>query len=140
MASTMTSSCISLIMTATCAMAALGSSSTVKWSWNSPSIESSRTSARCRSFSSGREMPMRTLVVGGTGGIGGYVAHALRAERHEGTLAPRHPPSAGSQPADFPILLGTYSDADFTREQLGQFDNIVFAACNDPRQLPPGST
>jgi nucleoside-diphosphate-sugar epimerase len=37
-------------------------------------------------------------------------------------------------------LLGSYSDGDFTREQLGRFENVVFSACNDPRQLPPGST
>src|SRR5262245_64296324 len=39
-----------------------------------------------------------------------------------------------------PILLGNYANGDFTRQQLTGFENIVFSACNDPRQLPPGAT
>jgi nucleoside-diphosphate-sugar epimerase len=78
--------------------------------------------------------------VGGTGGIGGFVALALAREGHDVTLAARHRAGVSSPVAKLPILLGSYSDGDFTREQLGRFENVVFSACNDPRQLPPGST
>lgn len=82
---------------------------------------------------------MRTLVIGGTGGIGGFVALALARDGHEVAIAARHRAAAGSPVAELPILLGSYSDGEFTKEHLGRFDNIVFSACNDPRQLPPGS-
>jgi dihydroflavonol-4-reductase len=83
---------------------------------------------------------MRTLVVGGTGGIGGFVSLALAREGHEVAVAARHRAGTESPVAKLPILLGSYSDGDLTKEQLSQFDNVVFSACNDPRQLPPGST
>jgi uncharacterized protein YbjT (DUF2867 family) len=83
---------------------------------------------------------VKTLVVGGTGGIGGSIALALRAAGHEVTLAARHPAQADTPVAGMPIILGSYADGDFTRQQLAGFENIVFSACNDPRQLPPGAT
>ena len=83
---------------------------------------------------------MKTLVVGGTGGIGGYVALALQRQGHEVTLAARHRAKNGAAVSHLPILLGSYADQDFSEEQLGKFEAIVFSACNDPRQLPPGST
>jgi nucleoside-diphosphate-sugar epimerase len=83
---------------------------------------------------------VKTLVVGGTGGIGGNIALALRAAGHEVTLAARQRAQADSPVAAMPILLGSFADNDFTRDQLAAFENIVFSACNDPRQLPPGST
>lgn len=82
---------------------------------------------------------MQTLVVGGTGGIGGYIALALRRKGHDVTLAARHPPKPGTAVADMPMLLGSYADGGFTAGQLERFENIIFSACNDPRQLPPGS-
>jgi dihydroflavonol-4-reductase len=83
---------------------------------------------------------MRTLIVGGTGGIGGYVALALQREGHEVTLAARNPPKSGSPVAEMRIILGSYADGDFTADRLGGFENVIFSACNDPRQLPPGSS
>jgi nucleoside-diphosphate-sugar epimerase len=83
---------------------------------------------------------MRTLVVGGTGGIGGYIALALRREGHEVTLAARNAAKPETPVADFPILLGSYIDGDFSKERIKGFENLVFSACNDPRQLPPGSS
>lgn len=80
---------------------------------------------------------MKTLVVGGTGGIGGYVAIALQREGHEVTLAARHRAKPVTPVANLPIILGSYADGDFTKDQLKKFDNVVFSACNDMRQLPP---
>jgi dihydroflavonol-4-reductase len=80
---------------------------------------------------------MKTLVVGGTGGIGGYVALALQREAHAVTLAARHRAKPNTPVANMPIILGNYADGDFTKDQLRKFDNIVFSACNDMRQLPP---
>ena len=83
---------------------------------------------------------MKTLVVGGTGGIGGNIALALQDVGHQVTLAARHRAQSDTPVAGMPILLGSYADGDFTRAQLAAFENIVFSACNDPRQLPPGAT
>jgi nucleoside-diphosphate-sugar epimerase len=85
-------------------------------------------------------MSEKTLVVGGTGGIGGFIALALLDAGHEVTLAARHPARPDTPVAELPILLGSYADDDFGEEHLEGFDNVIFSACNDPRQLPPGST
>jgi dihydroflavonol-4-reductase len=82
---------------------------------------------------------VKILIVGGTGGIGGYIALALQREGHHVTLAARHAPKTGTPVASFPAILGSYADGDFTQRQLSEFDDVIFSACNDPRQLPPGS-
>lgn len=81
---------------------------------------------------------MKTLVVGGTGMIGGYIALGLRNEGHEVTLAARNPAPQGTPLTDFDLLRGSYVDDGFTRDQLAGFDNLVFAAGNDVRQVPRG--
>jgi nucleoside-diphosphate-sugar epimerase len=80
---------------------------------------------------------MKTLVVGGTGMIGGYIALRQREEGHQVTISARKPPRAAVL-ADFPVLLGDYVEDSFTTQDLTPFDAIVFAACNDPRHVPPG--
>ena len=81
---------------------------------------------------------MKTLIAGGTGGIGGYIALALEEQGHKVTLAARHRPKEGGAIAHFPVLLGSYIDDDFSKDQSKGFDNLIFAACNDIRQLPQG--
>ena len=83
--------------------------------------------------------PMKTLVVGGTGGIGGFIALELIRLGQVVTLAARNRPRPGSPVADLPILLGDYAEGEFSEDQLRAFDTLVFAAGNDPRQLPKGS-
>ena len=80
---------------------------------------------------------MKTLVVGGTGMIGGYIALRQREEGRAVTIAARKPPRAPVL-ADFPVLLGDYVEDAFTADDLAPFDTIVFAACNDPRHVPRG--
>jgi nucleoside-diphosphate-sugar epimerase len=80
---------------------------------------------------------MKTLVVGGTGLIGGYVALRRREDGEEVVIAARKPPRAAAL-ADFPLLLGDYAQDSFTVRDLAGFDTIVFAAGNDPRHLPRG--
>jgi dihydroflavonol-4-reductase len=85
-------------------------------------------------------MKERTLIVGGTGGIGGYIALELLRAGHDVTLAARRPAGSQTPVAGLPILLGSYADGDFTQKQLEGFDNLIFSACNDIRQLPRDST
>jgi nucleoside-diphosphate-sugar epimerase len=80
---------------------------------------------------------MKTLVVGGTGMIGGYIALRQREEGHEVVIAARKPPRAAVL-ADLPVLTGDYTEDSFTASDLEPFDTIVFAACNDPRHVPRG--
>ena len=82
---------------------------------------------------------MKTLVVGGTGGIGGYIALELQSRGYEVSIAARSPPKPDLPIADMPFIRGSYIDDDFTTAQLSAFEAIVFSACNDPRQLPADS-
>jgi dihydroflavonol-4-reductase len=81
---------------------------------------------------------MKTLVVGGTGGIGGYIALDLEKVGHDVTIAARNAPAPTSLIAHMDFLRGSYVNGEFTKEQLSGFDNIIFSACNDIRQLPQG--
>jgi nucleoside-diphosphate-sugar epimerase len=81
---------------------------------------------------------VKTLVVGGTGGIGGYIALDLQKLGHDVTIAARNLPGPQSPIAHMPFLKGSYVDGEFTKQQLESFDNIIFSACNDIRQLPQG--
>ncbi len=82
---------------------------------------------------------MKTLVVGGTGALGGHIAAHLKERGHDVTVAARNPPEAGTPMASMPFLQGDYVAGDFTPEKLRGFDWVVFAAGNDPRHVPPGS-
>ncbi len=79
---------------------------------------------------------MNTLVVGGTGMIGGYIALGLRDEGHDVTVSARKPAAADTPLGGFAFLPGDYVDEDFTRDQLSKFDTIVFTACKDVREAP----
>jgi nucleoside-diphosphate-sugar epimerase len=81
---------------------------------------------------------MKTLIVGGTGMIGGYIALRMHEAGHEVTLAARNPAPAETPLTNFPILRGSYIEEDFTKGDLEGFEALVFAAAKDPRQAPRG--
>jgi dihydroflavonol-4-reductase len=83
---------------------------------------------------------MKTLIVGGTGMIGGYIALRMREVGHAVTLAARGPARESSPLAGFPFLRGSYVDGDFTVEQLAGFEDLIFTAGNDIRQVPQGAS
>lgn len=79
----------------------------------------------------------RILIVGGTGLTGAHAAMHLREAGHRVTLLSR---SAPVQPilCEFEHLVGSYVDEGSSIAALGDFDQLVFAAGADIRQLPPG--
>lgn len=79
------------------------------------------------------------LIVGGTGLTGAHAALHLRAAGHTVTLMSRSTPTVPAL-AGFPHIAGDYIHAPPTREVLGTFDHLVFAAGADIRQLPPGES
>jgi nucleoside-diphosphate-sugar epimerase len=83
---------------------------------------------------------MKTLIVGGTGGIGAYVALRMREAGHDVTIAGRNPPAATSCVADFPFIAGDYVEGTFSVDQLKGFDDLVFTAGVDIRAIPPGAS
>ena len=82
---------------------------------------------------------MKTLVVGGTGGIGGNIALALQAVGHQVTLAARHRAQSDTPVAGMPNCSAVMRMAT-SHARSSPLSSIVFSACNDPRQLPPGAT
>lgn len=82
---------------------------------------------------------MKTLIVGGTGLIGGHAALHLRTLGHDVTIAARKPPPEASALAELPLLTGDYLADDFDAKTLSGFDALVFAAGNDIRHVPPGT-
>jgi dihydroflavonol-4-reductase len=77
------------------------------------------------------------LVVGGTGLTGAHAALHLREAGHKVTLLSRSAPALECL-RDFAHLTGNYVDDDLPVAALGKFDQLVFAAGADIRQLPPG--
>ena len=77
------------------------------------------------------------LIVGGTGLTGAHAALHLREAGHGVTLMSRTAPALDSL-GDFEHLVGNYVDEDLPVEALSCFDQMVFAAGADIRQLPPG--
>jgi nucleoside-diphosphate-sugar epimerase len=80
---------------------------------------------------------MKTLIVGGTGLTGAHAALHLRAAGHRVTLQSRSAPTLECLQA-FAHLPGSYIDDSLPVEALRGFDQLVFAAGADIRQLPPG--
>ena len=84
-------------------------------------------------------MPRRVLVVGGAGLIGGAAALHLAEHGQEVTLMGRRPPAAPSLAA-LPFLTASYlAPEEVAAAALERFDDLVFAAGNDLRQLSPGA-
>jgi dihydroflavonol-4-reductase len=81
---------------------------------------------------------MATLVVGGTGLIGGTIARALADAGETVALAARNQPATATPLAGFETVLGSYIDDELAPETLARFDALVFCAAHDVRQLPRG--
>jgi nucleoside-diphosphate-sugar epimerase len=79
---------------------------------------------------------MKTLVVGGTGFIGGATALHLRDTGHEVTLMSRSRPGGTSQLNDLPFVAGNYIEDDFSKGQLDGYDWLVFCAGSDFSNYP----
>ena len=82
---------------------------------------------------------MNILVVGGTGMIGGHAALYLKDQGHDVTISGRRPVQEDTPLKDLPFIAGDYIEGTFTKDQLGQFDAIVFTAGNDIRHMPAGA-
>ncbi|MDQ8706024.1 NAD(P)-dependent oxidoreductase [Streptomyces sp. LHD-70] len=80
---------------------------------------------------------MKTLVVGGTGMIGGHTARKLTDVGHDVTVAARRPPKSDSLVADYPVLIGDYAEDEIREKQLEPFEAVVFVAGNDIRHVAP---
>jgi len=78
---------------------------------------------------------MKTLVVGGSGLIGGEIALYLKENGHDVTIMSRQPSSAPIL-AQLPFLQGNYIEDDMADGRLEGFDWLVFAAAADIRNLP----
>lgn len=80
---------------------------------------------------------MKILIAGGTGLTGAHAALHLRDAGHSVTLMSRSAPALECL-RDFEHLAGSYVDDDVPSEALRHFDQMVFAAGADIRQLPQG--
>lgn len=76
------------------------------------------------------------LIVGGTGLTGAHAALYLRDAGHSVTLMSRSAPAAPAL-AGFAHLPRSYIDDSMGADELQAFDQLVFAAGADIRQLPP---
>jgi dihydroflavonol-4-reductase len=76
------------------------------------------------------------LVVGGTGLTGAHAALHLREAGNEVTLLSRAAPQVDCL-RDFEHIAGNYVDDELPYDALRKFDQMVFAAGADIRQLPP---
>jgi dihydroflavonol-4-reductase len=79
------------------------------------------------------------LIVGGTGLTGAHAALHLRDAGHNVTVMSRSKPSLACL-EDFEHLEGSYIENNWSLDQLGGFDQLVFAAGADIRQLPQGES
>ena len=78
---------------------------------------------------------MKTLIVGGSGLVGGEIALYLNSLGHDVTIMARKPPLAPDIAA-LPFLQGDYVNDRFSEGQLQGFDSLVFAAAADIRYMP----
>ena len=81
----------------------------------------------------------KILVVGGTGLTGAHAALHLRDEGNEVTIMSRSRPSLPCMQA-FSHIAGNYVEDDISTQALQGFEQLVFAAGADIRQLAPGDS
>jgi nucleoside-diphosphate-sugar epimerase len=79
---------------------------------------------------------MKTLIVGGTGFVGGYTALYFHERGHDVSIMSRSKPKGTSKLNELPFLSGNYIEDDFGGGQLEGFDALVFAAGNDLANYP----
>lgn len=82
------------------------------------------------------EATPKTLVIGGTGLVGAWIADTLAARGHRVTLAGRTAPAADSALSSYDCLVGDYTQPGWT-ERLRGFDGLIFAAGQDIRHVGP---
>jgi nucleoside-diphosphate-sugar epimerase len=80
---------------------------------------------------------MKILIVGGTGLTGAHAALRLSDAGHEVTLMSRSAPGLECLQG-FEHIAGNYVEDDVATHVLSAFDQLVFAAGADIRQVPPG--
>lgn len=80
---------------------------------------------------------MKTLIVGGTGFVGGYTALYFSDLGHEVTIMSRSRPKGTSRLNELPFVAGNYIEEDFGDGRLEGFDWLVFAAGSDMGTYPP---
>ncbi len=78
---------------------------------------------------------MKTLIVGGTGLVGGHAAIHLSEQGYDVTIMSRNKPAAHAL-KDTEFIRCNYIEDDVTDGRLEGFDALVFAAAQDIRQLP----
>jgi dihydroflavonol-4-reductase len=78
---------------------------------------------------------MKTLIIGGTGMIGGEIARLLEVNGHEVVVGARRAPDPGVGEPERPVLLGDYAAGDYSESDLERFDAVVFAAGQDVRHV-----
>jgi nucleoside-diphosphate-sugar epimerase len=84
---------------------------------------------------------MKTLIVGGTGFVGGYTALYFQKRGHDVTIMSRSKPKGTSKLNDLPFVAGNYVEDDFSDSRLEGFESLVFCAGNDLGDMPrDGST
>ncbi|KAK1458203.1 hypothetical protein CMEL01_15550 [Colletotrichum melonis] len=83
-------------------------------------------------------MATKTLVIGGTGLVGGHAALYLRSKGSDVTIAGRKRPSDVPVLSELPFIQGNYLNGDFGKEILSKFEAVVFAAGSDVRHVPVG--
>ena len=79
---------------------------------------------------------MKTLIVGGTGFVGGYTALYFKGLGHDVTIMSRSRPKGTSKLNDLPFMQGNYVEDDFSDGRLKGFDSLVFSAGNDLGNYP----
>jgi nucleoside-diphosphate-sugar epimerase len=79
---------------------------------------------------------MKTLIVGGTGFVGGYTALYFQKHGHDVTIMSRSRPKGTSRLNSLPFLQGNYIEDDFRDGHLEGFNNLVFCAGNDLANFP----
>jgi nucleoside-diphosphate-sugar epimerase len=79
---------------------------------------------------------MKTLIVGGTGFVGGCTALHFKGLGHDVTLMSRSRPRGTSKLNELPFIPGNYIEDDFSDGRLEGFQWLVFCAGNDLGQFP----
>lgn len=79
---------------------------------------------------------MKTLIVGGTGFVGGYTALHFHDLGHEVTIMGRSRPKGTSRLNDLRFVQGNYIEDDFRDGRLEGYDWLVFAAGSDMGNFP----
>lgn len=79
---------------------------------------------------------MKTLIVGGTGFIGGATALYLQNKGHDVTIVSRSRPKGTSKLNELRFVAGNYIEDDFNDGRLDGYDWLVFCAGSDLSEYP----